>query len=300
MNTHKSKLFLSVCLCISFLLFIGCSSSKNGARNTTTAQFRAASYNIRYEAPADEKTGNGWDKRKGPLADLIKARDFDIVGTQEGNAKQLSELKAMLPGYEYLGHPYGGTGKGDLHNCATFYKTELFEALDRGVFWLSETPDVKSLGWDATDLRICYWTKFKHKQSQQEFYFFNAHFYWKHKTAKEESGPLMVKKIKEIAGDSPVICTGDFNSNPQTTQVAAIRQLLQDAYVMSTTAVKGPEGTAFPGGVFEGEPKSSARIDYLFLSSHFQVLDYEVFTDSYDNGRYPSDHLPVVCTLLMK
>lgn len=255
--------------------------------------FRVASYNIRYAAAADEQSGNGWEVRKQPLATLITRHGFDIVGTQEGNVQQLAGLNNLLSGYAYLGSPYGGSG--DLHNCATFYKTALFDVLDSGVFWLSETPDTPSIGWDASDRRICHWTKFREKKTGKEFFFFNVHFYWRKQLARAQSGPLLVRKIRDIAGDHPVICTGDFNSTAETTQIEAVKALLSDAYDVTKTPRKGVEGTGFPGGVFQGKP--GGRIDYIFISDHFNVEDYRVISDVYNDDRYPSDHLPVTSLL---
>jgi endonuclease/exonuclease/phosphatase family metal-dependent hydrolase len=251
---------------------------------------KIASYNIRYAAAADAQTGNGWDARKLHVADVIKNHDFDIVGTQEGNKAQLADLKGYLPDFDYVGHPYGGSSNTS-HNCAIFYKTAKYTVMDEGCFWFSETPDIPSIGWDATDQRICYWAKFRELETGTEFYFFTAHFYWRYQTARENSGAVLVAKIREIAGDAPVISTGDYNSTSTTPQINTILTLLKDAYDTTETPPIGPKGTDLGGGVFQGEPRG--RIDYIFVSNHFRVLNYAVLTDSYNNGRHPSDHLPV-------
>lgn len=289
-----NKLYIPVFL-FFILSFLGCASKYK--TNKVKNQFRVASYNIRYDAEADVKSGNGWELRKEPLAKLIQTYKFDIVGTQEGDAKQLAALGKLLPEFEYIGYPYGGKS-GEIHNCATYYKKDLFVVLDSGVFWLSETPDEPSIGWDATDRRICHWTKFKERKSGKEFYFFNAHFYWQFKIAKEKSGPLMVQMIQKIAGDSPVICVGDFNSRAETPQLQSMKKVFSDAYEVTQTPVEGPEGTAFPGGVFEGKP--GARIDYILVSNHFTVSDYMTLDDTYNNGHYPSDHLPITSLITLK
>ncbi|WP_257657798.1 endonuclease/exonuclease/phosphatase family protein [Parapedobacter lycopersici] len=283
MKTHYFFIFL-------FLAAINCSQAQQQAQ----PGFRVASYNIRYAAEADEQSGNGWDIRKQPLSELISSHGFDIVGTQEGNTSQLADLSELLPGYAYLAHPYGGQD-GLLSNCAIFYKAARFDALDSGVFWLSETPDMPSIGWDASDRRICYWTQFREKETGKTFFFFNVHFYWRKHIAKEQSGPLLARKIREIAGSQPVICTGDFNSLSETTQIQAVKGLLSDAYEVTQTPRVGVEGTGFPGGVFQGQP--GGRIDYIFVSPHFQVVDYRVLSDTYNGDHYPSDHLPVTSWL---
>lgn len=285
------KCVVSFSLLFIFLIACGSSSSKNEGERLA---LKVSSYNIRYDSSKDVETGNGWDARKPYVANVIKDHDFDIVGTQEGDSAQLADLKTLLPGYDYVGHPYGGRNH-NLHNCAIFYKTGKYDVVDEGVFWFSETPDEPSIGWDATDRRICFWAKFKELETDVEFYFFTAHFYWRKHIAKENSGPLMAAKVKEIAGDAPVIATGDYNSRSTTPQIQAILSQLKDAYDVTETPPVGPEDTNLGGGNFQGEP--DGRIDFIFVSDHFRVLNYAVLTDSYGDGRHPSDHLPVVAEL---
>ncbi len=285
-----------------FLLVIGMSimlscAVKSKVSISEKRTVKVSSYNIRYNAKADITNGNGWSKRKSEVAKLIQKYQFEIIGTQEGDFSQMNDLKELLPEFNQVSKPYGGK-TNDIHTCSILFKSSLFELLDEGVFWLSQTPDVPSIGWDATDQRICQWAKFKSKQTGEVFYFFNAHFYWQKEEARLQSGSLMVKKIKEIAGKSPVICTGDFNSTVETNQIKAIKEQYQDAYDVSKGGRKGVEGTNIAGGVFTGPSKG--RIDYVFVSKNIQVLDYEVYSDVYDGNRYPSDHLPVGVTLMFE
>ena len=298
------RTYIHIFLGVVMTCFLSCGwmGAAKGSRGKPSAkegiQVKVASYNIRYAAAADEKTGNGWAIRKEPLANLIRNHGFDIVGTQEGNFSQMADLMALLPEYDYVGYPYAGkTSKN--HTASIVYKKAEFEVSDHGVFWYSETPEVESIGWDATDTRICTWAKMKHKSTGQEFYFFTSHFYYRYRTAKQNSGKVMVRKIKEIAGNNlPVISTGDLNSSPRTSQITDVLTYLGDSYVLSEAPRSGPKGTGFPGGVFEGTPGS--RIDYVLVNDRIRVLSYAVLADSYNNGHYPSDHLPVVCDLLLK
>lgn len=287
---RKYYLLPGILLCSVFLSFI-VSKPKENNKGSKGVSFRAATYNIRYDAAADKETGNDWNTRKEALAGLILKHDFDIVGTQEGMTKQVIELKKLLPGFDYIGHPYGG--KNDHHNAVIFFKTDLFELMDAGVFWLSETPDIPSIGWDANDRRICQWARFKEKKSGKVFYYFNAHFFWRLEIAKRESGPLIVRKIAEIAGDNPIICVGDFNSTAETSQIKALKSKFVDAYDSSKNGRKGVTDTNLGGGVFHGNPTD--RIDYILVSKDINVTDYEVYSDKYNGDRYPSDHLPVSC-----
>lgn len=293
-NLRKKR---NILFSFSFLLVLVFSSfsvsSVSRESKAKKTRIKVSAYNIRYNANADVKGGNGWDIRKKPVAELIEKHGFEIVGTQEGAKQQMSDLRTLLPAFEQVSYPYGG--KGDLHTAAILYKKDRFEVLDQGVFWLSETPDEPSMGWDATDRRICSWAKFKEKKSGKTFYFFNVHFYWRLEVAKRESGPLMVRKIKEIAGDAPAVCVGDFNSTSETSQILAMKASMQDAYDATETTRKGIEDTNLGGGNFLGPAKG--RIDYIFVSKNVRVKDYEVYSDRYNGDRYPSDHLPLASTI---
>lgn len=284
-----------VVLGFTFIFLIGCSKNAGLSRKKAGLDVRVSAYNIRYESKSDDLAGNGWAVRKAPLAKLIIDHKFDIIGTQEGNTKQLNQLKYLLKGFDYISEPYGGPD-GNLHNCATYYKTDAFKVLSKGVFWLSQTPDTPSIGWDATDRRICQWIKFKDLKSGDEFYFFNAHFYFRNKEAREQSGNLMVAKIKEIASGSPVVCLGDFNSTPEMPQIRNITTYLKDCFQVAERK-EGPDAT-FPGGRFHGEPK--VRLDYIFVSNHFKVLDFRTLSDIYGENKYPSDHLPVTSRIVLR
>ena len=256
---------------------------------------RVANYNIRVAVAADERSGNGWSLRKQPLTALIGNYDLDIVGMQEASSEQLDDIKALLPAYASVSYPYGGKdGKSD--NATILYKKGKFDVLAQGEFWYSETPEVKSIGWDATDQRICTWAKMKYKPDGQMFYFFTSHFYYQYATAKHRSGRVMVDQIAKIRKDNlPVISTGDLNSGPGTPQVQTIQNMLEDAYRVTETPPLGLYNTTFHGGIFTGTPVY--RTDYIFVSDAIRVRAYSVSVESYGDGKYPSDHLPVICDL---
>ncbi|MBW7893083.1 MAG: endonuclease/exonuclease/phosphatase family protein, partial [Chitinophagaceae bacterium] len=172
-----------------------------------------ATYNLRFNNPNDGI--NAWPNRKEDVKALIRFHDFDIFGTQEGLIDQIRDLAEMSE-YAYTGKGRDD-GKEAGEHSAIFYKKDRFKLLASGDFWLSETPDVPGKGWDAKCCnRICSWGKFKDLRTKKQFYFFCVHFDHQGVVAREESGKLMVKKIKEIAGNSPVISVGDFNSTPET------------------------------------------------------------------------------------
>jgi endonuclease/exonuclease/phosphatase family metal-dependent hydrolase len=254
---------------------------------------RVSSYNIRMDTPADSL--NAWSYRKDKVNALIRFWDMDIVGTQEGFLHQLQDM-ARMPEYAYFGSGRDD-GKTAGEHSAIFYKTDRFELLETGDFWLSETPNVPGKGWDATCCnRICSWGKLKEKKTGKVFYAFNVHFDHQGVVARQESGKLMIQKMKEIAQDNMIICMGDFNSHPQTEQIIALSAFLHDSKFLSQAPPYGPEGTTNRGFA---NPLSLSRIDYIFVSEGMQVLKYASLTDN-DGNHYPSDHIPVMADVVLK
>jgi endonuclease/exonuclease/phosphatase family metal-dependent hydrolase len=254
---------------------------------------QVATYNLRMDTKDDSL--NAWSYRKDKVKALIRYHDWDIFGTQEGFLHQLQGI-CELPEYTYF-----GAGRDDGINAgehsAIFYKKDCFEILESGNFWLSETPDMPGKGWDATCCnRICSWVKFKEIKTGKTFYFFNVHFDHEGKIARIESGKLMVKKIREIAKDNPVISTGDFNSTSETEQIQLLSTYLNDSKQVTQLPPYGPDGTFTTRFV---NPIHAGRIDYIFVSNGIQVLKYATLTDN-DGQYYPSDHIPVAAEVEIK
>ncbi|MDR6807446.1 endonuclease/exonuclease/phosphatase family metal-dependent hydrolase [Dyadobacter sp. BE34] len=277
-------------IALYLLAFVSLASASYAQK---TATINVASYNLRYNTPNDGV--NAWPNRKENVKGLIRFHEFDIFGVQEALVGQLKDV-AELPEFAYYGKGRDDGKEGGEHS-AIFYKKDRFKLLKSGDFWLSETPDKPGLGWDAKCCnRICSWAQFEDMNTKKKFYFFNVHFDHQGVEARRQSGHLMVKKIKEIAGNSTAILTGDFNSSPDTEQIKTIAGVLNDTHDVTKQAPYGPEGT-FNSFKFDAEMKT--RIDYIFVSKNVDVLKYGVLTDSKEQ-RYPSDHQPVLVKVEIK
>ncbi|MCE7042565.1 endonuclease/exonuclease/phosphatase family protein [Dyadobacter sp. CY312] len=279
----KSLLF---CLALLSCLTTSVLAQKN-------APINIASYNIRMDTKSDGI--NAWPNRKENVKALIVYHDFDMFGVQEAFIHQLKDI-SELSAYAYTGKGRDDGLEGGEHS-SIFYKKDRFKLLQSGDFWLNETPDKPGKGWDATCCnRISSWGKFRDLLTKKEFFFFNVHFDHQGVEARRQSGFLMVKKIKEIAGNSTTILTGDFNSTPDTEQIKTIQTLLGDSHEITKQPVYGPEGTF---NAFKFDAPMKQRIDYIFVSKDVEVLKYGVLTDAKDQ-RYPSDHQPVVVKAILK
>lgn len=270
---------------ILFLLTLALFCSGVKAQQNPYGSLNVMSFNIRYNNPGDSI--NAWSNRKEWVKSLVKFYDTDILGIQEGLSDQVDYLQTAT------GFAVEGVGRDDGKRAgefvAIYYNPDRFVKRLSGHFWLSETPDIPSKGWDAAIVRLCTWVRLYDKIRKQEFYVFNTHYDHVGVLARVKSSELIQKQIVLIAGDLPVILTGDLNVSPQTESVATLKTFLNDAREVSQEPPYGPEGS-FSGFIFTAPLKD--RIDYIFTSKHFKVLKYGILSDSKDQ-RYPSDHLPV-------
>ena len=250
-----------------------------------------ASFNIRYANQRD--TGNLWVDRAPVVANLIRFHEFDVFGTQEGLKHQLDDMSSALPEYERYGKGRDDGQEGGEHS-AIYYLKDKYTLLEKGDFWLSETPGKPGKGWDATCCnRICSWVYLKDVNTKKMFYVFNVHFDHQGKTARVESGKLMLQKIKEIAGNKPVVLTGDFNGDRESEwyKTIANSEILEDVH----GKVKYPYQNNSSSNGFK-TPRGMRVIDHIFMTNHFKAKKWGILTDTYF-GKFPSDHFPIVAVL---
>lgn len=278
-----------------------CGINKNPAVKAPT---RVMSFNIRFNNPVDGD--NAWPNRKEMVASMIQFHDTDLVGIQEALKVQMDDLAILLPEYNWIGVGRDD-GKEAGEYSAIFYRKDRLQDLQHGTFWLSATPEIAgSMGWDAACVRVVTWAKFKDRETGEIFYHFNTHFDHVGESARRESAKLLLRKIEEMVKTKPVIVTGDFNATENSPAYeiltkgmigeAASNQphSLADARYVSMRAHHGPDWTFHGFETVVDRP----RIDYIFVSKNVQVERHGVLSDRW-NGRYPSDHLPVLAELVL-
>ncbi len=263
---------------------------------TTTAQtsFKVMSYNIRLDVASDGD--NRWDNRKEMLAGQVHFYEPDFLGVQEALPQQMAYLGTALTDYKFIGVGRDdGKDKGEY--SAIFYKSKKFKVIEQSTFWLSETPEAPSKGWDAAYNRVCTYGLFENRDTKQKLWVFNTHFDHVGTVARVESVKLILKKIKELNKDNlPFVVMGDFNLEPDSDAVHEITQELLDTRD-AAKFVFGPTGTF---NAFEFQKPVLKRIDYIFIpKTGLETKKYAILSDSRD-CRYPSDHLPVYVELVVK
>ncbi|HDR51337.1 MAG TPA: endonuclease/exonuclease/phosphatase family protein [Mariniphaga anaerophila] len=259
-------------------------------------QMNIISYNIRLNTASDGE--NAWPNRIEMVNSLLRFHEADIFGLQEALYDQIQDIEKGLPEYEWF-----GVGRDDGEKAGEFspifYNKSKFILYDHGTFWLSETPDVPSKGWDAALNRIVTWGRFQSKVTGKQFLVFNTHFDHRGTEARKNAALLIEKKIREMIRnkDLPVILTGDLNLTPDSEPVVLLKEYMRDSFEVTEEPPYGPVGT-FNGFKIDAD-LSSNRIDYIFVHGGVDVLKYAALTDFKDH-RFPSDHLPVFAKVQLK
>lgn len=262
-----------------------------GFFSAQAVELKVMTWNIRYNNPGDGE--NAWPLRKERVAGLIRFHSPDIIGVQEALLGQVNDIAAQLPGYDWV-----GVGRNDGINggeySPIFYNSKRFQLKQQGWFWLSDTPEGPSVGWDAALPRICTFALLEEYETHKTFLVFNTHFDHVGVKAREESARLILKKIQEFNDEKlPVILTGDFNAEPGEEAFSVLNRRMRDSREVTENPPYGPVGTF---NDFDFNSPLDKRIDYIFVNRKIDVRKYAVLTDSYDR-HYPSDHLPVFVEL---
>ena len=265
----------------------------------TPTFLRVMSFNIRYNNPNDGD--NAWPHRKDLAASMLHLHRPDVVGMQEVLAEQVEDLAVRLPDFAWVGVGRDdGVTQGEF--AAVFYRRTRLTPLENGTFWLSETPEIPgSMGWDAHCVRTVTWVRFRDNVTGEPFVFLNTHFDHAGRRAQHESALMLLDRAHMLAGDAPIIVTGDLNCIEISETYRLFTQgvssgdfRLHDAKTQSEAPHHGPAATfhAFTGVL-------RARIDYIFVTEDVRVLRHATLADHWD-GRYPSDHMPVVADVMLR
>ena len=273
MNKITPFLVLMCCLVAPYL------SAKAPAKD----EIKVISYNIRLIHPKDG--ANEWKYRAKASPAMIKDHAPDIFGVQEALQEQLMYMDKNLKQYSYVGvGREDGVSEGE--HMAMFYNKRTVKLLDWGTFWLSQTPEKPSKGWDAKCKRTATWALMELKDSGRKFYYVNTHLDHRGKKAQRKGLDLIVNKIAEINPEKlPMILTGDFNITPDN---SALKEL-NTKMVEARTSAKKTDSRA----TFNGWGSEARKIDYIYYSGFSDCTEYETIVKQYKDIPYISDHYPI-------
>lgn len=278
------KLFYTLAIAAFALMSIACNR---------TSEIKVMSYNIRLSSGTIKADSiYHWEHRKQASLNLMHEENPTVFGLQEACPDQMDYMVENLPEYGYIGVGRDdGKRKGEF--MSIFYKKEEVEFIDGGTFWLSQTPDEVSKGWDAACFRTCTWAILKKKDTGKKFVYMNTHLDHMGKVAREESIKLIVERAEKLTGGKlPVFITADFNSPTSNAIFKPMQEAMLDARVEApVTDDRGTLncwGTTPPGVV----------IDHVFYRGA-EAQKFEVLRDKDYGAPYVSDHYPVMLTAIM-
>ena len=326
------KRILSIALGVVALLASAMSMAESSPTSSAAAKsIRVGTFNVRL-SPGDKGTPNAWNERKADMVAMLKGLDLDAGGLQEVCPDQARYLRDNMPDYEFVGEHRGADRVSD-EASPVFFRKSRFEAEKKGTFWLSETPDVPGVkGWGAACPRVCSYLVLRDKSTGRRFCFANTHTDHKSALARENGMLLVIERMKEFGSGAPIVFTGDHNCRETEAPAIAVSKLLKNAIFETEAPPKGPWRTyngwdwrekelmsadalklapevrnACPGSP-DGQSKGSGydlskdwpRIDYIYVSPGVRVLDYETVGETRpDTKLYPSDHFPIVATVVL-
>ena len=272
-----------------FLLFILFACTSKQSHNSYSEQvIKVMTYNLRNDNPYDKE--NSWNYRKEELVDLIEYYHPDFIGIQEALNNQVTYILNNASNYNYIGTARDdGDKKGEF--SAVYYDTLKFKLITQKTFWLSESPQVVSVGWDASMERICTYGNFIHKQTKDTIHIFNTHFDHIGPIARTKSAELIISKINQYGlNNAKIVVMGDLNSEPQSNPIKIFNRNLKDAQKISKEKHYGPIGTF---NNFDTAIHLEKRIDYVFIHN-LTVKSHRHVDDKRKNNLWISDHLPVL------
>ena len=276
------RVFFVAAIMVAALSLSSCFAPEN--------QIKVISYNIRLSGLGHARGADGvhyWDNRRHATINMINDEKPTIFGLQEACSDQMDFLVENLPEYGSI-----GVGRDDGQRAgefmSIFYRKDQVELLDGGTFWLSETPEKVSQGWDAACRRTCTWTRMRMKATGDEFIYLNTHLDHRGAKAQEESIKLIIERIKPYLDEElPIFLTADFNLSPDSPFIAPLREVMDDA--------RDAADETDHRGTFNGwnEIKEPVIIDHIFLKNA-EAYSFKVLCDKNYGAPLISDHYPVV------
>lgn len=253
-------------------------------------ELKVMSYNIRLSAANDGT--NSWIYRCPATLEMIKDQNPDVFGIQEAMPDQVRFLEEWTEGYDCVGVGRED-GKKEGEHMAIFWNKKTVKLMKWGTFWLSETPDKPSKGWDAACYRTATWALMKDKRTGERFYFVNTHLDHVGVEARKNGLKLIVERISEINPECyPMVLTGDFNIKPSAPELKGLDACMKSARKVALTTDSHQTFNDW------GKAKPDMIIDYIYISGFSSCIEYQTVTKKYSDRKFVSDHYPIFARLI--
>ena len=259
-------------------------------KQTRDYDLKVMSYNIRLGTAKDGT--NSWEYRYPATALMLKDQMPDVFGVQEAFDFQVKFITENIKDYDCVGVGRDN-GKSEGEHMSIFWNKKNVKMLKWGTFWLSETPEKPSKGWDAKCKRTATWALMKDKKTGKHFYYVNTHLDHRGSEARRQGLNLIVSRIDEINQKGyPMVLTGDFNMKPDDAALTGLEQRMQSARKIA------PKTDNHATLNLWGKGKADMVIDYIYVSGFTACPEYHTITEKYGTWKYISDHYPIYAKLI--
>ena len=253
---------------------------------------RVLTFNIRTATGRDGP--HRWRRRRDAAARVV--RSCDVGGLQEARWEQIVDVEMGAPG-----HRWYGKGRADGRRSGEFvpvvWRAERFVSVDQGVFWHSATPTVPgSRDDDRAITRMATWVRLADRVDGRQVFVVNTHFDHRVPEARVAAAHQIRSEVDDRAGEDPVIVVGDLNDRPGSPSHRVLTAADGRVPLIDTREAAvlrcGPDATLHGFGAV----KAGALIDHVLCSRQWEVVRSTIHDGTID-GRFPSDHCPVMVDL---
>ena len=240
------------------------------------------------------------------MAEFIKSQGVDVFGTQETNDTHKSELLKAMPNFEC----YAGVKlKGSSTMNAIFWNADKYKAVAKGFQYLTDTPYVESKIPESNSYRGFSYVILESLTTHKQFMFVNVHLTYRNAAGETNADDARYKQMQYLnkflesnkCDGLPVILVGDFNSIPGSNTLTSVENLIRFDRTATVAKETGDVGGTLTKSLCTERDKDTYVFDHIFVTSdsisteYYSVIDGE----SKQNGRYLSDHLPVISDIVI-
>mgnify|MGYP003307767427 CR=1 FL=1 len=247
------------------------------------------SSNMRYyqgTVKGQDTGDHAWEKRRKGYYKMVNTMHPTIMGVQEAEMNQVSDVVSNCPGYAYIGvGRTDGESKGE--STSIFYKTEDVSIEEWGTFWLSDTPDVPGTHFPGTDSPRCAtWAVVKLKKLDKEYFHVNTHTSYESDPLKKEV-KLLVEMVGKLCPEGiPVMMTADWNVEEDD---PALAEIFAASFISARKEAKVSDNQY----TFSAWSTSSKQhLDHIFLKGMGKVQQFTRVPAVWETYAI-SDHYPV-------
>jgi len=257
---------------------------------------RIMTFNLRCDTPRDFR--DRWNNRKSMVYHVMNEYKCDIIGTQEVKDNMFNDLKENVQGYEIIGETRGTRISSERNNLLISKKHVIQEY---NTFWLSETPNkIGSKVWYSYVPRICTTAVIK-IEDDKKIRVCNSHL----DNLFQKTREYGLKKLMEVIEKEqekealPIILMGDFNDTPDSKLIESFKagKFSKEEF----TAVQDINKESYKESTRDKfkRTQNGVHIDYIFVSKGIEVVNVEIIKYNI-NGKYPSDHYPLMADIKIR